>query len=310
MQNFWTNRPSARHFIIFEAAARLGSFTLAAEELAMQQPSVSAAIKHLEADIGTLLFDRRHRKVTLTNAGLRLFADVKAGLSTIEYSIKAIQETVRANHVTLSTSSAFSYYWMMPRLSDLHDRHPDIDLRLQNSDRDPDLDTENISLAIRIGKGDWAGCEAAKIADEILYPVASPMVMAAARNLRSIPNLLHERLIHLEEPIRERATWRDWFSHHRIPDQDLSSGLRLNDYALVLQAAVSGEGFAIGWDHVVSNLLNRGVLAARQEWAWHTGRGVYLVWSKNKTLSPQAQQVRDWMISMAPSASSSTSAAS
>lgn len=297
--NFWSKISSTRHFVVFEAAARLGSFTKAAEELAMQQPSVSAAIKQLELDLGVALFHRNHRQVTLTNAGQRLYADVSTGLATIENSIKSIQISARPEHVTISTSSAFSYYWLMPRLKELHDQYPDIDLRMQNSDREPDLDIENISLGIRIGTGAWQGCDSAKIADEILYPVASPIVMSAARNLRSIPNLMHEKLIHLEEPIRERPTWKDWFAHHKIISDDYLSGLRLNDYALVLQAAVSGEGFATGWDHIVSNMLERGVLAARKDWAWNTGRGVYLVWSRNKILSSDALKVRDWMISKA-----------
>ena len=184
----------------------------------------------------------------------------------------------------------------MPRLSAFHIIHPKIDLRLQTRDRDVDLNVENISLGIRVGNGNWAGHEAAKIADEIIYPVAHPRVMQSARNLRSIPNLMNERLIHLEEPIRERPTWSDWFAHHDIPNRDIHAGLRLNDYALVLQAAVSGEGFAFGWDHIVRNLLERGLLLARKDWAWNTGRGVYLVWARDKPLSAQAIDVRDWII--------------
>ena len=302
MSNIWTKISSPRQLIIFEAAARLGSFSRAAEELNMQQPSVSAAIKQIESDLNITLFYRSHRRVDLTAAGDRLYAGVASGLTDIENAIRAVQESTRPDHVTLSTSSAFSFYWMMPRMARLHDQLPDIDLRMQNSDRDPDLDIENISLAIRIGGGNWAGYDAAKLADEILYPVASPMVMATARNLRSIPNLLHQRLIHLEEPIRERPTWSDWFTHHNITNEEmkqhrLDSGLRLNDYALVLQAAISGEGFATGWDHIVSTMIDRNVLAARKEWAWNTGRGVYLVWSVKKQLSPAAIQVRDWIIS-------------
>ena len=81
--------------------------------------------------------------------------------------------------------------------------------------------------------------------------------MSAARNLRSIPNLLHERLIHLEEPIRMRPTWKQWFDHHGIRNVAVSEGMRLNDYALVLQAAQTGEGFAFGWEHIVRDLLDR-----------------------------------------------------
>ena len=299
MQNFWNKMPQPRQLLIFEAAARRGSFTLAADELAMQQPSVSAAIKQLEQELGIILFYRSHRKVSLTMAGERLYAGVSVGFAGMKTAINAVQDMVRQDHVTLSSSSAFSYYWMMPRMNMLRAQHPDIDLRLQNSDRDPNLEIENISLGIRIGNGDWPGYECAKLADEVLYPVASPLVMNSAKNLRSIPNLAHERLIHLEEPVRERPTWADWFGHHGVPQIDLRSGLRLNDYALVLQAAVSGEGFAIGWHHVVQNLLDRGVLAAREEWRWETGRGIYLVWSRDQPLSPQAVAVRDWMVAIA-----------
>jgi len=107
---------------------------------------------------------------------------------------------------------------------------------------------------------------------------------------------MQERLIHLEEPIRERPTWDQWFAHHGIMGRDITAGLRLNDYALVLQAAISGEGFAFGWQHIVSNLIETDLLAARPEWAWTTGRGVYLVWSKTTPLMDQADRVRSWII--------------
>ncbi len=299
MYNFWASMPSPKQFVIFEAAARHGSFTLAAEELRMQQPSVSAAIKQIETHLSIVLFYRTHRKITLTPAGERLYAGISSGLSSMELAVSSVQNMARHDYVTLSTSSAFSHYWIMPRMHHLHQNHPDIDLRVQNSDREPELAIENISLGIRIGHGHWQGYECAKLADEILYPVASPRVMAAAPNVRSIPNLLSERLIHLEEPVRERPTWSDWFSHHKVKDKVLEGGLRLNDYALVLQATISGEGFAIGWDHIVSEMLDKQVLAARKDWSWHTGRGIYLVWPANGNLSDKAKRVREWMIGFA-----------
>ncbi len=296
MREFWKQVHSPRNLIVFDAAARLGSFTRAAEELNMQQPSVSAAIKQLEEALGVKLFIRGHRKVDLTVAGMRLFSDVSKSLNDIDSSVQAVRQMGRDEHVTLNSSSAFSYYWMMPRLADLHKSHPDVDLRLQISDREPDLDKENISLGIRLGDGSWPDVASAHIADEVIFPVASPKVMLAAKNLRSIPNLLQERLIHLEEPVRERPTWSQWFAHHGIKGRDVTSGLRLNDYALVLQAAISGEGFAFGWEHVVRNLIDNQLLVGREDWAWRTGKGFYLVWSKNNALSNKAAIVRDWII--------------
>ena len=299
MRKFLRLLASPRNLIVFDAAARLSSFTRAAEELGMQQPSVSAAIKQLEESMGVLLFDRGHRQVSLTHAGQRFSVDVSRALGEIEASVEAVSAMGRASHVTLNSSSAFAYYWMMPKLPRFRAEHPRIDLRLQNSDYEPDLDAENISLSVRLGNGDWSGYVAAKIADEIIFPVANPLVMRSARNLRSIPNLLHERLIHLEEPIRQRPTWKQWFAHHGIRDAEIREGLRMNDYALVLRAAEAGEGFAFGWEHIVRDMLDRKILKAREDWSWRTGRGIYLVWSASRTLSANAEIVRDWVLAQA-----------
>ncbi len=296
MQELWNLFSSPRHVAVFEAAARHGSFTLAAQELNVQQPAVSAAIKQLESTLGVVLFKREHKKVTLTATGDRLFADVSSAFEQLLNAGRSVRQRIQTEYVTLNASSAFNYYWMMPRLADLHAQHPDIDLRLQSSDREPDIDADNISLAVRRGDGNWPGCEAALIAPEEIYPVAAPRILATAAKLRSITSLLHQRLIHLEEPVRERPTWQQWFNHFGIPNTKIDNGLRLNDYALVLQAAMTGEGFAFGWKHLTDPLVKDGLLLARKDWTWKTGFGFYLVWSKNHPLSPTASEVRNWVL--------------
>ena len=299
MQKFWSHLSSPRHLVFFEAAARTGSFTLAASELNVQQPAVSMAIKQLEASLGVALFQRSHRKITLTNAGSRLFADVTRAFETLAQSANAIQQFTSNDHVTFSASSAFNNYWMLPRVRQFQRNYPEIDLRLQSSNREPDLSAEPISLAVRLGKGDWADCDCALLAEEIIYPVASPLVMASAVNLTNVAMLLGQRLIHLEEPIRERPSWQQWFHAMGVNEVTPKGGLRLNDYALVLQAAMAGEGFAFGWHHLVNPLVKQGLLAARPEWAWKTGRGFYVVWSKTRPLIAKADVVRAWVISNA-----------
>ncbi|WP_425043805.1 LysR substrate-binding domain-containing protein [Primorskyibacter sp. S87] len=299
MQELWKLLSSPRHLIVFEAAARHRSFTQAARELNVQQPAVSAAIKQMETSLGVALFERSHRRVALTPAGERLYSDISTALERILTSARAVHQRGRNDHVTLSVSTAFAYYWMVPCLSQLHDQHPDIDLRLQTSDREPDIDAEGISLAIRRGNGTWPGVHAHLIAPEVIYPIAAPPVMSAAREMQQPQDLLSQRLIHLEEPVRERPTWGQFFRHYGIKDRPPTAGLRLNDYALVLQATMAGEGFAFGWKHVTQGLIAQGLLVARQEWSWETGAGFYLVWSRNTPLIPQAQRTRDWIISVA-----------
>lgn len=299
MKNLWKLVSSPRHLLVFEAAARLLSFTKAAQELNVSQPAISAGIADLERALGVTLFQRAHRKISLTIAGERLYSDVSAGFARILSGAEAVTTMGQRNYVTLSASTAFANYWMMPRLAQLHRAHPDVDLRLQTSDREPDIEAEGISLAIRRGDGHWEGCEAALIAPEVIFPVAAPRVMAAAIHLHTITNLPHQNLIHLEEPVRERPSWSDYFAAFDMPVEAPKGGLRLNDYALVLQAAMAGEGFAFGWEHVTRNLIDMGLLAARPEWSWRTGHGFYLVWSKNRALSPQAEQVREWLMQFA-----------
>lgn len=297
MQKLWSQLSSPRHLVFFEAAARTGSFTIAAHELNIQQPAVSMAIKQLEGSLGVTLFQRSHRKITLTNAGSRLFADVTRAFEMLGQSAASIQQFTSNDHVTVSASSAFNNYWMLPRIREFQNNHPDIDLRLQSSNREPDLNAETISLAVRLGYGDWPDCNSARIAEEVIYPVAAPRVMTSAIHLRNIAMLMSQRLIHLEEPIRERPTWQQWFRAMGVKEVPPSGGLRLNDYALVLQAAMAGEGFAFGWHHLVDPLVEQGLLAARPEWSWRTGKGFYLVWSKTRPLMPKAEVVRDWILS-------------
>nr|WP_319385564.1 LysR substrate-binding domain-containing protein [uncultured Roseibium sp.] len=300
MQSLWKTVGSPRYILIFEAAARHGSFTRAASELNVQQPAVSAAIKQLEQALGAPLFLRSHRKVELTPVGAGYYAEVSKGLHQILEATRAVQSEARSAIVTLCASTAFNTYWMMPRLRTLRDLHPEIDLRLQSSDREPDIDDEGISLAVRRGDGDWPGCHAFLIAPEVIYPIASPGLMAQAA-VRRREDILTATLIHLEEPVRERPGWKDWFEAQNCAVTIPPSGLRLNDYALVLNAAISGEGFAFGWNHLAADLVANNLLHARREWSWHTGMGFYLVWSKARPLSENAERVRDWLISAADS---------
>lgn len=290
---------SPRHLLVFEAAARHASFTRAAEELNVSQPAVSLAIRQLETSLGVDLFTRGHRTVALTESGEILFNDVATGFGRMLETAQLLQRKSRQDHVTLSVSTAFANYWVVPRLTDFRTRHPDIDLRLQVSDRDLDLAEEQLSLGIRRGGDSWKGYGCIKFADEELFPVASPDV--ANKHLkRDDPALLAaDKLIHLEEPFRPVPSWRDWFAEMDVELEDDDKGLRLNDYALVLQAAMAGEGIAIGWSFLVEHLLEQGLLVRIGTRSLKTGNDFYLIWSNRTPLLEQAATVKQWLVSSA-----------
>ena len=296
MQKLWKLVGSPRHLLVFEAAARLCSFTRAAEELNVSQPAVSLAIRQLEAALGLRLFTRGHRSIALTRAGERLYGEVAAGFGRILETAEQLHRQGQQSHVTLSVSTAFANYWMVPRLAAFHRDNPGLDLRLQTTERDLDLVEEGLDLGIRRGAGDWAGYRSAPIAEEALIPVASPRFLESQPAITSLEGLAAQRLIHLEEPFRPRPTWRDWFAAMGHPFVDRGAGLRLNDYALVLQAAMAGEGIALGWRHVTARLRAQKLLLRVEPWCWQTGQGFYLLWSDSAELSRPAEAVRDWLV--------------
>jgi DNA-binding transcriptional LysR family regulator len=148
---------SPHHLFVFEVCGRLMSFTRAAGELGVSQPAVSLAIRQLEQAIGQALFLREHRAIRLTEAGERLFSEVSISFERILQIAREVRHEPSPSLVTLSISTAFANYWVMPRLPRLHSSHPGIDLRLQVVDKDLDLEHENVSLGIRHGRGNWPG---------------------------------------------------------------------------------------------------------------------------------------------------------
>jgi len=306
MQKLIRSIESLNHLSAFEASARLGSFTQAAKELGVSQPAISQSVRKLEDAIGTKLFFRRHRIITLTDAGEMLKNDVSQGLGRIFTTIDYLRNQRRGRHVTLSVSTAFANYWMVPRLQDFHLQHPNIDLRMQTTNKDLDLAQEGISLAIWRGDGSWAGYNSSLIAKESLMAVASPLWLENHHPIDTVEDLKSSQLINLEEPYRDRPTWADFFRNFGVKYQDIGQGLRLNDYALVLHAVIAGEGISLGWEHVTRRMIDAGLLAQVGPWKWDSGAGFYLVWSKNVELSEDAESVRDWITRSAMNASAGT----
>ena len=199
---------SPHHLFVFEVSARLLSFTQAARELGVSQPAISLAIRQLEKAIGQALFQREHRQIKLTDAGERFYTSVSLGLSRIMQTAQELNYETPPALVTLSVSTAFANYWIMPRLSRLHNTHPSIDLRLQVVEKESDREDENVSLGIRRGGGNWSGYDSACIAKEEILPVASLSYLAQNGLPESVEDLLNHQFIHLEEPYRPRPKWK------------------------------------------------------------------------------------------------------
>lgn len=296
MNNLRRLLPSANALLSFEAAARAGSFTKAAAELGVTQAAISYSIRQIETALGVKLFARQHRRVELTEAGERFFQDVSLGLALILRSAEDIRRQHDDRHITISVSTAFASHWMVPRLAAFRQAHPDIDLRLQTTDKDIDLVAESISLGVRRGYGQWPGCGTAYFADEEILPLCSPGYLEEVGPIESLAELAAAKLIHLDEPFRPRPSWQDWFANLGVTYRDRGDGLRLNDYALVIQAALEGQGVAIGWRHLTGNLIAQGQLVPARPEKWLGEQGFYVVWPLGPLENKDCQRVRAWLL--------------
>ncbi|MCY0093946.1 LysR substrate-binding domain-containing protein [Hoeflea ulvae] len=296
MNNLRHLLPSAGNLIVLEAAGRHASFTKAAIELGMTQAAVSYAIRSLETQLGTPLFNRAHRAVSLTEAGRRFHADVTLGLSHIRKSAEDIRARGRSNTVTLAASTAFASLWMLPRLHRLRDDLPDVDLRIQTADRDLEIATESIELGVRGGRPeDWPDYHSALIAPEVIEAVASAAYLEKYGMPESVAHLTQHRLIHLEEPFRSACDWRQWFLSAGVNATTANRGLAINDYVLVIQAVMEGQGIALSWRHLTTRLISSGLVQKVTDHQLVTGAAFHVIWPKAKPLPPQAEMVLDWL---------------
>jgi DNA-binding transcriptional LysR family regulator len=296
MSHLRNQLPPLNALVVFEAAGRLASFTQAARELNMTQAAVSYAIKQLEDALGLSLFQREHQRVRLNAEGRRYHQDVTLALEHLRRSTEALTQRRRGQHVTLSCSTAFASWWMLPRLARFRAEVPGIDLRLQTTDRDLDLAAENVSLGIRRGNGRYLGCDAVKLVDEVILPICSPAYLQRMGPVGSLADLARHRLIHLDEPFRPRPGWGDYLkATGGSAAMLLDPGLHMNDYALVISAALEGQGIALGWRHQTDHLVARGLLVHPWERPWVTGLAFHIVWPHGAELTPEVIAVRDWL---------------
>lgn len=288
--------PSLNGLVVFESAGRLASFSAAGRELGMTQAAVSYAIGRLEEQLGATLFLREYRRVRLSEAGQKFHADVALGLAHIQRSAANLRAVAAGGHVTLSCSTAFAAYWMVPRMQAFREALPDIDLRIQTVDRDLSLIGEGIPLGVRAGLAEeWPQYDSAILATEEIYPVCGWGYFARLDRPVTAEDLLSHSLIHLEEPFRTAATWAEWFASAGIAGQLVPEGLRINDYVLVLQAVIEGQGIALGWHHLVAPLVAKGVLVRLTDHKLVTGNSFHVTWPRDVPLSKSAREVRDWL---------------
>lgn len=289
--------PSLDLLHTFEAVARNRSFTLAAQELCLTQSAVSRQVRSLEDTLGLRLFHRLHRAIEVTPEGQRLYESVIRGLDDISGCLAELGAAAKAPQITVCASVGFAWFWLMPRLERYRALQPDIDLRVLATDQPVLPGTGEVDLAILFGSGQWEGLHARLMFGERVYPVCSPAYLRDHPELLRPADMLDQTLLHLEygKPAFGGVDWRTWLLRQGVNGQPVRRGLRFNSYPMVLQAAESAHGVALGWSYITDALLAAGRLVCPVDRTLETQDGYYLCTSSDAAQTPGISAFLDWI---------------
>lgn len=284
--------PSMNALFTFEAAARCGNFSKAANELNVTPAAVSRMIARLEDHLGTQLFVRIATGSSLSEAGTILFESITKGFSGIENALREIEDRQTGlETVSLSVSTGFTTHWLMPRMSKFKSDFPNVDLRFQLVIGALGGSVADVDLGMRFVDGADERHEAALIMPEILMPICSPSYYEQYATGQEGVEAPVYTIVNLDSA---QPDWSGLF----LPRQagETVNSLIFSDYAIVVQAALLGQGVALGWLNVVAHWLRtRALVPARQD-LMVTGRLCHLVRMRDKPRRPVVSHIRDWII--------------
>lgn len=290
--------PALDLFRGFEAAARHLSFTRAAAELFVTQSAVSRQIQALEERLGVELFVRRNRGLSLTAAGEQMQRAVEQALHTLQGAVERIAPDPRQNLVTVTASVSFCSLWLIPRLAAFRKLHPDVDVRISADNQVLDLDRERIDIAIRYCPVARAPQGSIRLFGEEILPVCSPMLLRdRSRPLKAVPDLKHHVLIHLDDADRSIPwlTWGVWLESAGMPDLKPAGSLRFSHYDQVINAAIGGQGVAIGRRPLVRQFIEEGSLAVPFPVGSVTDRAYFIVRTAATAERSEVNAFVDWL---------------
>jgi DNA-binding transcriptional LysR family regulator len=274
----------------FEAAGRLLSFTRAAEELFLTQSALSRQVAALEEALGIALFQRKHRALALTPAGKAFHRSIGETLNGLAAAAEAARGATHAPGITISTTVSFASLWVIPRLPGFRARNPDVEVYISADDRLVDLGRGDVDVAVRYLSDARAPEGSVRLFGERMLPVASPkLVLGGGMALAKPADLAGHVLLHLDDPDGRTPwlEWSVWLAGNGQPGLKPAGSLRFKLYDQVIQAAVGGQGVALGRVPMIAEYLRDGRLVAPFPKRYESARGYYAV------VAPHAAERRD-----------------
>ncbi|PVE25641.1 LysR family transcriptional regulator [Microvirga sp. KLBC 81] len=285
--------PSMNALFTLEAAARCGNFSRAADELNVTPAAVSRMISRVEEHLGIKLFYRMPSGAALTEEGKLLFDSITRGFTGIEAAIREIKDRQNGMEtVTLSVSTGFTTHWLMPRMGKFKAAFPSVDLRFQLLNGPLGGPVDDVDLGMRFVSGSDERHEAVFVMPEILLPICTPLYLEQHIREEQGAEVVAGTVVNLSNA---QPDWSGLFSPRR--GGEALNSLIFSDYAVVVQAALLGQGVALGWLNVVAHWLRTKALVPARLDLMKTERLCHLVRARARPHRPIVYHICDWIIS-------------
>ncbi len=299
MRSLRAKLPPMNGLVVFEAAARHLSFTRAGHELLVSREAVSRQIRILEDHLGVKLFVRLYRALELTDAGRELQSVVGESLENIARTTASLQRAGRPSKIAVTATIAIASFWLTPRLPGFRAAHPDAGIRVIVSDAPVDMVAESFDVGLRYGDGNWPGHKATRLFDVRSHPVCSPGYLKGAAPIEAPADLLEHTLLNLDGTPHSLEDWDWWLVESGVYMPASYRALGFDSYANVIQAALDGQGIALGYSGIVDDLVSRGDLVRPIGPTLGKGCAVYMIVPTGVSLAPVAQDFFDWVLAEA-----------
>ena len=281
----------------FETAARHLSFTKAAAELNVTPAAISHQVKALEELLEVPLFRRLTRALRLTDAGQAALPMLSQGFDTLAQGVEQMRAHSKSGVLTISVGPSFGAMWLVPRLERFRIRHPEIEIRIDGTDRLVDLARDDADVAVRYGAGGYSGVRYDYLFSQVNTPVCCPALLSGEHPLNRPDDLRHHTLLHIDWEEAE-ASWRMWLLAAGLHDIDPTRGPHFTMESMAVQAALDGHGVALVGDILVADDLAAGRLVRPFDASFSTPLTFshYLLTAKDSAEQPKVAAFRDWLL--------------
>ena len=281
--------PSISALLAFEAVARLGSATAAAQELSLTQSAISRQLKTLEEQLDVALLQRRGRQLVLTDAGQAYVAKVRDILNRLAQASVSARTNPTGGSLNLAILPAFGMHWLAPRLRDFAQAHPEVTVNLSTRLKPFAIQDSPFDAAIHFGHEDWPGVRYLPLMPETVVPVCAPDVLATP--LERASDILMHPLLHLET--RPRG-WARWLAALGVAEEP-PAGMVFDQFSTMAQAAIHGLGMALLPTFFAEPYLRDGQLMLASAQTTQSIGSYYLVWPESRDEGAALTSFRTWL---------------